>query len=121
MWTSWPLLAHLNNSDEIKNVFELNPAYKNESLSNNEFIIRSSGDVVSSLTVPKKMLNNILYPNWTKTHLITIPAKSANPIEEHKIDILDRLDPNMSIGKGAGKKQRKLNGFIINTNFFKTC
>ena len=115
------LLAHLNNSDKIKNVFELNPAYKNESLSNNEYIIRSSSDVVSSLTVPKKMLNNLLYPNWTKSHLITIPAKSANPIEEHKIDILDRLDPNMSIGKGAGKKQRKLNGFIINRGFFKTC
>jgi hypothetical protein len=93
------LLTHLLGS-KSKNSIGLNPAYKNESLANNETIIRSSVDVVSALSVPKKFANSLLYPGWTKKHMITIPAKTSNPIEEHKIDILDRLDPEMKIGKG---------------------
>ena len=93
------LLTHLLGS-KSKNSIGLNPAYKNESLANNETIIRSSGDVVSALSVPKKFANSLLYPGWTKKHMITIPAKTSNPIEEHKIDILNRLDPEMKIGKG---------------------
>jgi len=93
------LLSHLLGS-KSKNSIALNPAYKNESLGNNETIIRSSGDVVSALSVPKKFANSLLYPGWTKKHMITIQAKTSNPIEEHKIDILDRLDPEMKIGKG---------------------
>ena len=108
------LLAHLTNSDKIKNVIELNPAYKDASLANNEYIIRSRGDVVSALTVPKKYLSDLLYPNWTKEHMRVIPAKTTSALEEHKIDILDRLDPNMKIGKGAGKIKRQLDGYIIN-------
>ena len=45
--------------------------------------------------------------------MTTIKAKTNDPITEHKVDILDRLDPNMVIGKGAGKKQRKLRGYDI--------
>jgi hypothetical protein len=108
------LLAHLTNSKDVKNVIQLNPAYKDESLSNNEYIVRSSNDVVSALTVPKKMLNDLLYPNWTKEHMKIIPAKTTSALEEHKIDILDRLDPNMKIGKGSGKIKRTLDGYIIN-------
>jgi hypothetical protein len=111
------LLAHLTNSKDVKNVIQLNPAYKDESLSNNEYIVRSSNDVVSALSVPKKMLNDLLYPNWTKKHMKIIPAKSTNPLVEHSIDILDRLDPNMVIGKGSGKNlkiKRKLDKYIIN-------
>jgi len=104
------LLTHLLGT-KAKNSIGLNPAYKNESLANNETIIRSSGDVVSALSVPKKFANSLLYPGWTKKHMITIPAKTTNPIEEHKIDILDRLDPEMKIGKG---KKPILKGYIIN-------
>jgi len=104
------LLTHLLGT-KAKNSIGLNPAYKNESLGNNETIIRSSGDVVSALSVPKKFANSLLYPGWTKKHMITIPAKTTNPIEEHKIDILDRLDPEMKIGKG---KKPILKGYIIN-------
>ena len=86
-----------------KNCISLNPAYKNASLKDNEYIIRSSGDVVSSLSAPKKFLTSILYPNWSKEHLVTIPAKTNNPLTEHKIDILDRLDPNKKIGRGGNK------------------
>ena len=43
--------------------------------------------------------------------MITIKAKTSNPIEEHKIDILDRLDPEMKIGK---VKKQLLKGYIIN-------
>jgi hypothetical protein len=104
-----------------KNCISFNPAYKNASLKDNEYIIRSSGDVVSSLSAPKKLMNSILYPNWSKNHLITIPAKTNNPLTEHKIDILDRLDPNKKIGRGGSKttetcsceNKRHLDGYNI--------
>jgi len=86
-----------------KNCISFNPAYKNASLKDNEYIIRSSGDVVSSLSAPKKFMTSILYPNWSKEHLVTIPAKTNNPLTEHKIDILDRVDPNKKIGRGGSK------------------
>ena len=46
-------------------------------------------------------MNQLLYPSWTKNYLITLEAKTSDPITEHKIDILDRLDPNMRIGQGG--------------------
>jgi len=91
-------------SDKVNNCISLNPAYKNASLKNNEYIIRSTGDVVSKLTVPKKALNSLLYPKWTKKHMINIENKTGNPITEHKVDILDRLNPNMIIGRGVGRQ-----------------
>jgi hypothetical protein len=90
-------------SDKVENCISLNPAYKSANLKDNEYIIRSSGDVVSSLSAPKKFLTSILYPSWSIEHLITIPAKTNNPLTEHKIDILDRLDPNKKIGRGGSK------------------
>jgi len=84
-------------SDNVNNCISLNPAYKNASLKNNEYIIRSTGDVVSKMTVPKKALNSVLYPQWTKKHMINIENKTGNPITEHTVDILDRLNPNMII------------------------
>ena len=91
-------------SDKVNNCISLNPAYKNASLKNNEYIIRSTGDVVSKMTVPKKALNSVLYPQWTAKHMIHIKNKTGNPITEHKVDILDRLNPNMIIGRGVGRQ-----------------
>ena len=91
-------------SDKVNNCISLNPAYKNASLKNNEYIIRSTGDVVSKMTVPKKALNSVLYPQWTKKHMINIEDKTGNPITEHTVDILDRLNPNMIIGRGIGRQ-----------------
>jgi len=116
------LLVNTLCSKKDKDCISLNPAYKNASLKDNEYIIRSSGDVVSTLSAPKKFLNSILYPNWTKNHLITIPAKTNNPLTEHKIDILDRLDPNKKIGRGGSKatetcsceKKRELKKYRLN-------
>ena len=59
------------------------------------------------------MLNGTLYPGWTKRHMISIDNKTGDPIAEHSPDILDRLDPEMKIGKGY-KKLRKLRGYKIN-------
>jgi len=105
-------------SNTDKNCISLNPAYKNANLKDNEYIIRSSGDVVSSLSAPKKFMNSILYPNWTKAHLVTIPAKTSNPLTEHKVDILDRLDPNKKIGRGGSKcsceNKKELKNYILN-------
>jgi hypothetical protein len=59
---------------------------------------------VSKLTVPKKALNSVSYPQWTKKHMVNIEKITGNPITEHKVDILDRLNPNMVIGRGVGRQ-----------------
>ena len=111
------LLVNNLCSKTDKNCISLNPAYKNASLKDKEYIIRSSGDVVSSLSAPKKFMNSILYPNWTKAHLVTIPAKTSNPLTEHKVDILDRL-PDKTIGRGGSKcsceNKKELKNYILN-------
>ena len=99
-------------SNKVRNCISLNPAYKNATLKNNEFIIRSKGDVVSKLTEPKKLINSVLYPKWSKKHMISIDDKTGNPITEHKVDILDRLNPNMVIGRAMGNQL-----MIINTKY----
>ena len=114
------LLAHLL-SDKSMNAYLVNPAYKKEQLRDNEYVIRSSGDIVSKLSVPRKYLNALLYPNFSKNHYITIPAESYNPITEHKPDILDRLDPERSIGRGAGFGKRTLKGYNINSEMSGGC
>jgi len=53
-------------SDKVKNNIEVNPAYKNEQMKNNQYIIRSSGDLVSSLVIPQEFITSILYPSWSK-------------------------------------------------------
>ena len=45
--------------------------------------------------------------------MISIDNKTGDPIAKHGPDILDRLDPELKIGKGI-KKQRKLRGYKIN-------
>ena len=84
-------------SNNVRNCLSLNPAYKNANLKNNEFIIRSTGDMVSQFVAPKKFVNSVFYPKWSKNHMINIENKTKNPITEHKVDILDRLNPNMII------------------------
>ena len=101
----------------IKNVIQLNPAYKAESIQDNEIIIRSANDIVSSSTIPKKYLNSLLYPKFTERHMITIPAKTNNPLIEHSLDVLDRLNGEKIIGKGGSIPiipKRELPGYIIN-------
>jgi hypothetical protein len=91
-------------SNKDNNCISVNPAYKNATLEINEYIIRSKGDVVSKLTEPKKLINSVLYPKWSKNHMINIDDKTGNPITEHKVDILDRLNPNLVIGRGVGSQ-----------------
>ena len=57
-------------------------------------------------------MNSVLYPKWSSKHLIDIDNKTNNPITEHKIDILDRLNPNMVIGRGLGNQV-----MIMNTKY----
>lgn len=74
------------NSKEIIN---LNAAYKGEKPLKNEYNIRSSGDVVS-----------VGLHGTNRGHDTLIPAESLNPLTEHGIDILDRIDQNQMIGQG---------------------
>jgi len=79
-----------------KEIIGLNPAYKGEKPLHNEYNIRSSGDVVS-----------IGLHGTNRGHDTLIPAASLNPLTEHNIDILDRLDQNQMIGAGKYKKRKQ--------------
>lgn len=74
-----------------KNIIQLNPSYLFERKGKNETIVKSSGDIVSSLANAD----------------IIIPKQSINPITEHRIDILDRLPSNQLIGRGILRKHYK--------------
>ena len=76
--------AHGQNSKEIIN---LNPAYKGEKPLQNEYNIRSSGDIVS-----------VGLHGTNRGHDTLIKAITNNPLTEHNIDILDRLDQDKMIG-----------------------
>jgi len=83
-----------------KEVIELNPAYNIPDImkkkSDNTYSIRTKYDPVSFL-VPLKKDKNIT----------TIKSKSLNPLAEHTVEVLDRIDPNTEIGAGLKKKKLK--------------
>lgn len=89
------------NTKEIINV---NPAYLGEKNLDNEYNIRSGTDVVSGVLSPVQKAREYLYPSYSKSHDITIPTKSINPLKEHSYDILNRLDRRKKIGKGKRRK-----------------
>lgn len=70
-----------------KEIITLNPAYKGEKPLKNEYNIRSSRDVVS-----------VGLHGTNRGHDLLIPAQSYNPLTEHNIDILDRVDSNLMVG-----------------------
>lgn len=72
---------------DTKEIITLNPAYKGEKPLKNEYNIRSSGDVVSAALWGTK-----------RGHDLVIPAKGYNVLDEHMIDILDRVDQNKMFG-----------------------
>jgi hypothetical protein len=91
--------AHGQNSKEIIN---LNPAYKGERPLKNEYNIRSSGDIVSIALHPTN-----------RSHDTVIPATTNNPLTEHNIDILDRLDQEQMIGGKLRKKNKNTMSKIL--------
>jgi hypothetical protein len=70
-----------------KEIITLNPAYKGEKPLKNEYNIRSSRDVVS-----------VGLHGTKRGHDLMIPAKGYNVLDEHMIDILDRVDQNKMFG-----------------------
>ena len=72
-----------------KNIIQVNPSYLFERKGDKEIIVKSSGDIVSSLANAD----------------IVIPKQSMNPITEHRLDILDRLPANQLIGRSLIRKQ----------------
>jgi len=92
------------NTKEIINV---NPAYKGEVPLANEYNVRSSKDVVSSLYAPVSSVSRLLYPSYTKKHSITVPTdKSFDVLGNHSYDILNKLGDDY-IGEGAGFKKKE--------------
>jgi hypothetical protein len=70
-----------------KEIITLNPAYKGEKPLKNEYNIRSSGDLVS-----------VGLHGTRRGHDLLIGSKGFNPLGEHMIDILDRVDENKMFG-----------------------
>ena len=70
-----------------KEILTLNPAYKGEKPLKNEYNIRSSGDLVS-----------VGLHGTRRGHDLLIGSKGFNPLDEHMIDILDRVDGNKMFG-----------------------
>jgi hypothetical protein len=95
------VLARKTGAD-TKEVINVNPAYAFEIPKKNEYNIRSSSDIVSSLYDPVSKAREVLYPSYSKKHDITIPSQSVTDIlGEHKYNILERLG-DREIGVGAG-------------------
>jgi hypothetical protein len=85
------------NTKEIINV---NPAYRGEVPLANEYNVRSSKDVVSSLYAPVSKISKLLYPTYTSKHSITVPTdKSFDVLGNHSYEILNKLG-DQEIGDG---------------------
>lgn len=65
----------------------------------NEYKIRTAIDPVSMLEP--------LHPYQNSKNNLTIPSESYNPLEEHKAHNLERLNPDLEIGRGIIKKSNK--------------
>ena len=97
------------NSKEIIN---LNPAWLGEPQTNKEFIVRSANDPVSGLLAPVNRLKSWLYPKQTASNNISVPSLSYDPLKEHSVDVLDRLDKHMMIGNGIKNKKRQRSNWV---------
>jgi hypothetical protein len=85
----------LNAMGLCKQVINVNPAITTEIQKKNEYNVRSSSDMVSALSV--------MNPFMRSKKNTTIKSESWNPLNEHSANILERLDPNLMIGKGLMK------------------
>jgi hypothetical protein len=83
------------NTKEIINV---NSFYLGGLPSKNEYNIRSSKDVVSSLYAPVAKIRKTLYPKKSEKD-ITIPAETNDILTEHSYNILDRIPDKIIGGK----------------------
>ena len=85
-----------------KEVITVNPAYKFEKPLPNEFVIRSSSDVVSGAYAPVAAARSVLMPKKSQNRDITIPSENRfDVLGEHSSDILDRLPKDQMIGTGS--------------------
>jgi hypothetical protein len=85
-----------------KEVINLNPAYNIpdalKKTSDKTTNIRTQYDPVSFL-LP-------LFKRKEK-NTITLPSTTVNPLAEHTVNVLDRADPNLEVGKGFSKMKLK--------------
>ena len=49
------------------------------------------------------MTMNVTNPGYNRRNNIVIKSTTNDPLVEHSIDVLDRLPPNMMIGRGKNK------------------
>jgi len=84
---------------DSKEIINLNKATGfqdlNKKTPENEFNVRTKLDPVSALLPLKK-----------DDKVLTIPSKTFNPLAEHTVDVLGRVDPDVMIGKGQVKKMK---------------
>lgn len=56
-----------------------------------EYSIRSSSDIVSMPIILNNKIQSVLHPKWSKSHQITVPSSSLNPLTEHDSKIIKRM------------------------------
>jgi hypothetical protein len=88
----------IGNDPQVKNVITLNkpttPAdlFKKSKSKDKQIDIRTSKDIVSALQPLQKDANDII-----------IPSETNNLYTEHKINVLDRLNEDLLLGKGINR------------------
>jgi len=104
-----------------KEIITVNPAYKFEKPLPNEFVIRSSSDVVSGAYAPVASARSVLMPKKSQNRDITIPSENRfDVLGEHSSDILDRLPADQMIGAGTAEPEPEVEaGSVKNARPYK--
>lgn len=89
---------NIGNDNQVKNVITLNKPttpfdiFKKSKIKDKQYDIKTTKDIVSILAPLQKDSNDII-----------IPSETNNLYTEHKIDVLDRLNQDLIVGKGINK------------------
>ena len=95
------------NTKEILTLNKASNPFENRSKGANQFDVRTKNDLVSKATelFTKKKKNN--------GNEITLQSNSSNPLTEHSTNVLERVDPNTTIGTGIIKRRHMKRYHII--------
>lgn len=89
---------NIGNDSQVKNIITLNKPttpydiFKKSKIKDKQYDIRTTKDIISVLAPIQKDTNDII-----------IPSETNNPYTEHKIDVLNRLNQDLIVGKGINK------------------
>jgi hypothetical protein len=89
---------NIGNDPQVKNIITLNKPttpidiFKRSKIKDKQYDIKTTKDLISVLSPIQKDINDII-----------IPSETNNPYTEHKVDVLNRLNQDLIVGKGINK------------------